>query len=426
MIKKNLAFFVLLQLSLHDCLLMAKQYNDLLKAKGVAIEGAKWRQSEAQAAFQPVLEYKDRMAPVPTDADNPIKSLGKGELTFFNSIHLGLGIPVFTFGKLSTAQALAGKGIEESQGRLVMEEGKLAFEVKQLYYGILLGDEIERLLKDALEKIDAQLAKEEETKEHSPYDIAKLKVFRIEAEKKHREALQKQELAYAALRVQLGLPEGAVVALKDQELEPLATTATPLSQYQKKATAERPDFQLLEVGVAAKKLEHRLEKEKWLPDIGVGGFVDLGKTSSDVRGLVATDDFTDPFNFARAGVGLEISGKFDWHGSRARINRLASEVKKAELESGMAKKGLELEIETAYQEMEGLKGDLDLAEQRKKLAQQMVFLSKSNQEVGVGEEKEYTDALQLLLLSRADYFKSVFDYNVAVAKLEWKTGTKIP
>ena len=54
----------------------------------------------------------------------------------------------------------------------------------------------------------------------------------------------------------------------------------------------------------------------------------------------------------------------------------------------------------------------------------MMFLSKTNLDIGVGEEQQYTDALQLVLLTRGEYYKTVFDYNIALAKLEEKIGRR--
>jgi hypothetical protein len=56
------------------------------------------------------------------------------------------------------------------------------------------------------------------------------------------------------------------------------------------------------------------------------------------------------------------------------------------------------------------------------MARQMMFLSKTNYEIGIGEEKDYTDALQLVLLTRGQYFHAVFEYNLSLADLEQKVG----
>ncbi|MBI4125077.1 MAG: TolC family protein [Deltaproteobacteria bacterium] len=411
-----------LRLSLEDCLALAEANNAKLEAGDYAIEGSEWQVNEAKARFKPVLEVTDRMAPVPTDAQNAAESFFRGDITFFNQTKVGVGLPVYAFGKLSTAKNLAAQGVEAAKNQKERAREEIHHDVKRLYFGILFGKEIVDLTDDAIGKIDNQLAKEEEDPEHSPYDIAKLKVFKLELEKRQEEARIKSDLAREALKVQMGLPAEQTVALKEKYLEPVPQKIHGKDFYLGKAETDRAEMELVEIGVAAKALEWQLEKRKLLPNVGLGGFFEIGRTTDTIRNLSVSDDFSNPFNYTRAGVGLEIRGEFDIHRSRAKIKRLQSEHYKALTEAALAKRGMALEIEEAYGEaLQGAK-NLDRAEERKKLARQMLFLSKSNIEVGVGDEEEYTDALQLVLLTKSEYFKAVFDYNVALAKLEWKAG----
>jgi len=57
-----------------------------------------------------------------------------------------------------------------------------------------------------------------------------------------------------------------------------------------------------------------------------------------------------------------------------------------------------------------------------KLARQFVFLTKTNIDIGVGDKKDYSDALQAYLVSRGRYLESVYNYNIAVAVLEQRSG----
>lgn len=413
-----------LRLSLDDCLQLAEQNNAKLAAGEYAVEGAGWQINEAQALFKPVLEVTDRMAPVPTDAQDAAASFFRGDITFFNQSRIGVGLPVSSFGKLSTAKELAIQGREAAVKQKERTREEIRYDVKRLYYGILFGREVILLTDDAIGKIDKQLAKEEEDPEHSPYEIAKLKVFRLELEKKQEEARVKGDLAREAMKVQVGLPPEQTFVLNESYLEPASQKIYPRDHYVQKAQSDRAEMDLVEIGVAAKALERRLEKRKLLPNLGLGGFFEMGRTTETIRNLSVADDFSNPFNFTRAGVGLELKGEFDIHRSRAKIKRLESEHHKALTEAALAKRGMALEIAEAHGEALEAAKNLERAEERKKLARQMLFLSKSNIEVGVGEEDEYTDALQLVLLSKGEYYKAVFDYNVALAKLEWKAGGK--
>src|SRR3989338_46941 len=413
-----------LRLTLQDCLKMASENNAKLSARDYAIEGSRWRLEEAQARFWPILEYSHRMAPAPLDALNAAQSFFGGDLTFFTTSKVGVGIPLYAFGQLTTAQNLAKQGIEAAKVERNKDETKIHSEIKQLYYGIQLSHELNNLAQDAVNKINNKLKKEEETHEHSPYDILKLKVFKSDLERRIDEANAKEKVARHALKIQLGLPDEQSFELASYSLEPAAKKLEPLENYVDKAMEERPDSHLINIGVESKRLEQQLEKRKLFPRVGLGGFFEFGRTTDNVQNVRATDSFNNPFNFTRAGVGLELKGQFDFHVSNAKIKRLGNEFYKAQIESQLAKRGIGLEVEESYREVKRLKTSVDRAEERQKMARQMMFLSKTNLDIGVGEEQQYTDALQLVLLTRGEYYKTLFDYNIALAKLEEKIGRR--
>lgn len=413
-----------LRLSLEDCLILASKNHAKLKGQDLSIEAALWQLNEAKARFWPIIDYQQKMAPAPTDASNAAGSFFSGDITFFNNIRVGVGLPLYAFGQLTMAQRLAKQGISAAKENRDKEEREIHYQVKQLYYGILLGRELKEIAHDALHKINKKLMEASETGELSPYKMAKLKVFKLDLEKRLDEAYTRERIAWGALRIQIGFDTNQPFALKKTYLSPAVSRLEPLEYYLNTAGAERPDVHLVNIGVEAKRLQYVLEKKKMFPQIGFGGFIDFGRTTGTVRNVNTTDDFNNPFNFTRAGVGLEMRGKLDFHGSNARIKRLNSEYLKADIEASLAKSAIALEVEEAYREVVRFREDMYRMEEKGKLARQMLFLSKSNLELGVGEEGEYTDALQLVLQTRGEYFKAVFDYNVALSKLDWKVGKK--
>jgi len=184
----------------------------------------------------------------------------------------------------------------------------------------------------------------------------------------------------------------------------------------------QPESKLLDIGVDVKQKQYKLEKLKLLPKAGVGFFADVGRTVGEVVGPNFTDDYSNPFNYTRAGVGMQLSGDLDFHGAAGRIRKARAEYYKATYERHIARRGLGLEMKKAYQLVQRLKDDVGRANEAQSLAQQMTFLSKLNIDTGIGDESKYADALKLILLTRGQYFKTVFDFNVALADLERKIG----
>jgi outer membrane protein TolC len=413
-----------LVLKLEDCIKLAVENNEKLKGAGYAISAAESKLKEAKAAFWPVIDYEYWIAPVPTDAQRAFDAFFEGELALFNRIKVGIGVPVFASGQLRTAVQLGKHGVAASRELNIKERESVVYQVKQLYYGVLLAGELDKLLSDAVNKINNKL-KEEESMEiptHSPYDLLKLRVFRTDMEKRRNEARDNRQMALDGLRIQMGLPEDVKFRLAANLLKPEVVELASMEKYLEASMDHRPDVHLLDIGVNAKKLEYKLEKQKMGPKAGLGFYIDIGRVTSPIKNLAFQDDFNDPFDFSRAGVGMRLSGVLDFHGSMAKIKKAKADYLKAVYERMIADKGLRLEAEKAFLNAQRRKEDVKRTRAAESMARQMMFLSKTNYEIGIGDEKDYTDALQLVLLSRAQYFEAVYNFNVALADLEQKVG----
>lgn len=409
-----------LLLSLEDCIRIALVNNNKIQATEYGIDSAKAQLMEASAQFYPVFEYEWLSAPIPNDASDALGSFFRGELAWWNKIRVALGVPVYTFGKLSTAKDLARGGIVAAREMRKKEKISTVTSVRQLYYGILLAEELGRLITSAHDKLTGAINKSDGGR--SPVDKLKAKVFLLDLENRLAETRDKELLALEGLRVQLGLSPDVAVMVYSDKLRPATVDLRPYENYIETALKNRPDVKLIEVGVQSRERQYKLEQRKFLPDVGVGAYMDIGATTGKVTGITTTDDYSDPFNFKRAGIGMQVKGKFDIHGQIARVRKAKSDYYKASLEHYMAKDGISLELKKAYLEANTALDDVTRADKAQSFARQLTFLTQSNSGIGVGEEQEYLDSLQMLLLTRGKYFEAVFNYNVALAVLDEKAG----
>lgn len=407
-------------LSLEKSLELALEHYPKIRGAHAGIEAAKYQREEANALFWPKLEYKYRAAPVPSDVSNALSSFFDGNITLFNSFHIALTVPLTTFGQLKVAQELADGGIEAAKYYKQKEELDVLYEVKRLYYGIQFAAEVKHIINDAIKKVNDKIDGEEEKDipDIAPVDLIRLKLFRADLEKRLRETLENESLAKEGLRFYLQLPEEQAFRLSRLSLDPTRARLDDFETYIDNALNTQLDAKLLRVGVETKKRQLKLEKYKRLPKAGVGVFYDVGGTTSSVTGLTNTDDFSDPFNYQRAGIGFQLSGDLDFHGSRAKIQKAEAELLKASFDQMAAKKGLEIKAKKSFYLAKRLRENYLAADGARSLARQAVFLEKSNQDIGVGEQDKYAEVLQTLLLKRGEYFKSVYDYNLALADLE--------
>jgi len=413
-----------LYLSLKDCIEIALERGVLIKVADMDIDIARAQLGEASAEFWPVVEYKYRMAPVPTDASDAFNAFFDGQLTMFNSIHVGIGYPLFTFGQLETARKMARGGVQAARLNKLKARQRAVYEIKRIYYGIMLAKEMIRLLEEVVGNLSDKIEADEmrDDPEMDPYDLVKLKGFNLELERRLQEAKNNMALAYEGLRLQLDLEPDAEVRLKGDSLIPIYLDLGKQRQYVDATLKSEPDLQRLDIGVNTKRLQYRLEKFKLLPKLGAGFFVDVGRTVHDVSGVKATDDFNNPFNYTRAGLGLELRGDLDFHGAKQRIKKAKAEYYKATYNRSIARRAKNLEMRKIFLETRRARDNVLRAKKEQSMANQMMFLSRLNIDTGIGDQSRYTEALKAMLLGRGRYFKAVFDYNVLVSSLEQRIG----
>jgi len=413
----------LLRFDLTDCVRMAMRNNSEIRGAGYDIENAIWKLKEAQVFGAPVVEYSYEAAPVPTNASNAVRSFFSGDITMLNRVKFGFGVPLTAFGKIGLAQSLARTGIEAAQEKKNQKTTEIVLKVKQLYYGILLARDLKTMMDDALKKIDHEISTRETSDTPTdPVDLAKLKLTRFELLKRVGEVNRKGEAALEGLRIQSGVDSGVQFQIIDKHLRPVQFELKEMKYYLEEAKRYRPESRLLNLALKAKEDEYRLERRKLLPNLGFGAFFELGRTTSEVFNVGDVSDYNDPFNYTRAGFGLRLQGNFNWKESNSRIHQKEAEYYKMSTTKDYAEDGLSLDIKDAYLTTRQSKEDLDNSDKAYRLARQLVFLTKTNYDVGVGDKKDYADALQAYLLIKGRYYEAIFNYNIAVATLMSKVG----
>lgn len=411
-------------LTLDQCIRRALTYNLELQVADYSIQSIEEKKKENERIGHPVVEYEYDLAPIPKDISNAVNSFFTGDLTVFNKFKLGIGVPIHTFGKVKLGKEIADAGIQSEKEKKNQKKAEIVFRIKQLYHGILLAREVNHLLESARDEIAKEVDKREAEGGTDPTELLKLKIFKEDVDKRIEEGNKREILAKEALRNQLGVDEGVQFDLAADKLRMVETPVKDFKSYRDEAVAHRSDLKQLGLGYTVREKQLALEKRLLTPNLGVGSFFEIGRAPG-VTGVTTTDDFSDPFNFTRAGVGLRLNGQFDFHASRAKIHQAESELYKVDVQRDLAEDAVELEVKEAYLNVQNTKLEIERAEEAGRLSRQLVFLTQSNFDIGLAESKDLVDAVSSFLEARGRYFEAVFNYNVALAGLEQKVG-RIP
>ena len=413
-----------LSLDLRECLQRAMSFSRELQTADQDILTAEEKGSEVRKIGFPILDYEYNLGPAPKDASNATESFFSGDLTVFNRIRLGLGVPLQTFGKVKTGKQLSLLGIEAEKQKKVLKKSEIALKIHQLYYGILLAREIRHLISMANDQLTKEIEKREGKGGGDPTELLKLKLFHAELDRRAEESDKREMMAREALRILVDVDPLIRFDIKATRLLKVGRPLAPYDSYEKEAVGHRSDLKQLDIYYQVRERQVALEKRLPTPNLGIGAFFELGHAPG-VHGLTTTDDFTDPFNFTRAGFGLRLTGQLDFHGSAAKIRQARSELFKVEIQRSLAREGALLDVKGAYLEVRNSQQEIDRAEEAGKLSRQLLFITQSNFDIGLSEGKEIIDAIQSFLETRGKYFEAVFNYDVSVAKLDQTIG-RIP
>ncbi|MBI2338801.1 MAG: TolC family protein [Deltaproteobacteria bacterium] len=408
------------RLSFDECVRLALKNNDQILAAGYDIVLSENKLKEARPRGIPVIKYEHRIAPVPRDVDNAADSFFGGDITVFNNFKMEVGTPLTTFGKIHTAQDLAQLGIDSSWFQRQKTTDDVILKIYQIYEGILLARELLGLAKEAQDAIQGKIDELEKEKIIDQLGILKMRVALFEVQRKVEEGEKKLALGLAALKIQTGFEDDVDLDIRAGALTPVPYNIRPFEGYLDDFRDNRAEYQLLDKGIAAKEKQLKLAKLDRTPNLGVGGFFDIGRAP----GVIGEDQttFTNPFNFTKAGIGLQLKGEFDYVKTNAKIKQAKADLLKTIYQKRAAVHGLELDLKESYLEIREARNLMVKSEEEKKVARQMVFLTKSNLDIGIGERKDYLDALQSYLLFQGRHYEAVYNYNVAVYELKKKTG----
>ena len=419
-------------LSLDDCIRMAlKAPPELGEAESdIALATSKLDEAKSYRFPQLVLTTLIGPAPIANRQDispsiNTDRPFSFNELTWFTSADATIIQPLYTFGKISENMKAATHGIEVDRSRKEQRATEIVLKVQEYYNGLLLAREMKELVLEVQDilnraRVKAQKLLDQGSDTVDEMDLYKLDAFGGVATKYLEEAKKGEALALAALRARLGLPIDAQLETGTERLVIIDAEIPPLEAYLENARRRRPEFRQIAEGLKARSALIEAAKANYYPDIFLGGL--FSWAYSDERERINNPYIIDPFKHLVAGIALGARWKIDFGitgakvaGERAQYNRLLSTREFADT-------NIPLQVKKFY---------LDLIEARNSAtatrgaylnAKKWAVTAVANFDFGVGPAKDIFEALQAYSSMRADFFKSIYNYRIAAASLDYATN----
>lgn len=424
-----------LTLSLERCEQLALKNNPLMKEAQLGVTHSEARRTQAaNAAFLPKLELKNFWGAVPRARavftntgvlTSPDTSTGLSDLRLFTEVDLELLQPLHTFGKLSGLKRAAGFGVEAEEANLQVREGEVRLMTRKLYWGLVLGHELLKVIEDARGEVDKAEKKlneklDEGSEDVSQNDLFKLQIFRYEINKRWREAQRKTTMAYSALAAALGLPEGQEFAAADSELEALAVPVDSLPQFTRLALERRPDLQQLRAGMGARRALIGVSRSDYYPQLFLAGGAKYNYAQD--RDDPKNPWVYNPTNFFRPALLLGVSMNLNFLQTRDKVRLAESEYLQMAQKEDLLVEKIRLDVQQKYLELNEAQHNIRESRKALKASENWLRSVSMSFDIGVAEVKDLIDAYKANSTMRAEHLQNIFEFNVLVAELSREIG----
>lgn len=419
--------------------------NPLIVARKHAELYAELRQDEANWAVFPMVKAESTFTIVPAETD--INRAG-GNLEKYYNLDVGpftansvrIIIPIYTFGKVAAAKDLAKLGIQREKLETKKERLKLIAQTREAYYSLQLGKHIQAITLDGRKVIKDEIVRQNEAREFGDEEIdvaqlRKLQIFDADFDVKAIDNERLIGLTHSALGALTGLdPEDFDVPPFDEGDDTGALL--PLSVYLDLARDNRPDFQLLEALVAARKSQVDLERAKFFPDIYFAGEFRYGFSTEEAKnqtGFLTGEDgepgqsievepFSDPYNYTR--FGFLFGARIDYNPAQRywKYQQAKARLAEARAQRTAATEGIDIQIEKRWTETNDEKRKIEAWKRNLKAADRWRKQVAIAFESGGAALKDFLEPLKAWYNARLKLLEAQYNFRVNLAKLGQLVG----
>jgi len=397
------------QLNLKDCLTRAGATNRGLKAASHDVSIAQEQIGVARSGRLPRVDlqagYVAQLAPQAVQFGPTVQQTQDAHFPFLN---LAIYDTLYDFGRTRAREGAARMQRDAARHAYAGSEQDLFLQVVQAYYGILEADKLVAVANDEA----AQMSSHQKTAQALFDEGVVTRNDLLQAEV--RVAASRQKL-YSALNavhngwLLLNYLTGAPADFRGELQEDLELPRMP-DQQAKPDLSRRGEISALKDVVAAGDYAVREAKSNYYPELFAKLGMDYAKNSKVREQAIMS-----------ATLGIKVN-LFDGLATTSRLRQAVQARSRDEERLRELEERVQLELATA-------RNDLKVADARIKVTEKAIAqgvenlrITKDRYQEKVGTATEVVDAQTLLTQTRTDYYRSVFDLQVAAARVKRATG----
>ena len=397
-------------LTLEEAIRVALANNrDILLVKE-KIEEARERIKEAKAGYLPAINLSGsytRLSEAPSMSVPDYGSIEMGKADNYMS-KVSLTQVLYSSGSLKYANKAAGLYYQKSEEDLRNVQNRITFQVKKVFYAVLLAQENVEVTEAALDQSERHLAVVEgffKVGVVSKFDLLRTRVEVANLKPDLIQARNDLRLSQESLANLLSLPSASLNLEGGLSFEPVRIT---LEETIDKALKERSDLKSLKLQKEMLEVALQLAEVQNKPTLVLLGNYQYQSPSG------GENEWGEEWNFNLV-LSIPI---FDGWANRARVAQRRSQVKQIDLSLRGLEAGIDLEIKKAFWDVEASEERIYAQEKNIEQAEEALSIAEVRYKSGAITNLEVLDAQLALTRVRLGYLKALYDHNVAMAELE--------
>lgn len=419
-------------LSLREAVTLALGRNPGIAASNAAKKASDSRVPEARSGLLPHVSYSESW----TRSDNPVFVFGSlleqhqfgvnnfqlgplNQPNFLNDFQsmLTADQTLYNGGRTSNAirSAELNRDLESEEGRRVRME--VAARTVQAYYSSLMAKEQLSVTAQSMRSVQADLERAESIRDagmSTDVDVLSIRVHLASVREQQIRREADVEVAGAALNDAIGLPLDTAHELTTALTETAMGTAQ-VGDLEKTAIADRPEAREANLSVSLAETEARAARSQLRPEVALHGAFEADRQRFVTRG---GDNWT---------VALELRWNlFNGFGDKARIDQSKYAVEKRTAEQQQAASGIRLQVRRAAADLKAASQQIQVAEASVEEAEESVRITRNRYEAGLSRVTDLLQAETALLDARTERLGAIRDQRLAVAMVEFASGTLGP
>ncbi len=343
----------------------------------------------------------------------------------FNMAEVSLTQPIYTFGQLSKSIEAAEHGVAVEEARVDQKEMEVAFRTAELYFNILLAEELFLLAEETRSVIDRAKEEIQRLLDEGAEDVDDADMFQVqltEQEYNRRlvEITQQREVALTGLKRQLFLPDQTTLEPATSSLEPMAFELDSLDRYISLALEERPEIEQARAGLEAREALVDVAESNYYPKLFLRGSAGIRYTPNRPR--QPNPYIGDRLRGQSLEAGIGFRQNLNFFQTKASVEQARAERNEVRAQREGAQQLIRFEVEEAYRKVKIARAGLEAQQQSLEISKDWLGTEQVNFEFDLGDTENLVKAVRASLEQEIAYNRAVHDYNMAVLRLLRTTG----